>query len=63
MVAMKVLPDVPASRDERLDELSEILARGVLRMTENERGFSAKKALEVPRETRLSVTTPEAEVT
>ncbi len=47
------VPDCPG---RRLDELAEILARGVLRMEAKERGCAGKKRLEVSAETRLTVT-------
>lgn len=47
---------VPESPGHRLDELAEILARGILRMEAKERGCARKNRLEVSAETRLTVT-------
>ncbi len=46
---------VPPSRDERLDELAEILARGVVRMASRKTGRNCGMGLDLPAETRLSV--------
>ena len=59
MVRMNTDADVPSSPEARLHELAEILARGVLRMAAKKSGFCSEKPLEVPAETRLSVTTSE----
>jgi hypothetical protein len=57
MVAMNPDGKVPASADERLDELAQILARGVHRLAAKKSRFCGADRLEFPRKTRLSVTT------
>ena len=57
MVCMNTEAHVPSSADARLDELAGILARGVLRMEAKKSGFCSGNRLDVPAETRLSVTT------
>jgi len=60
MVCMNTEARVPSSADARLDELAEILARGMLRMGTKKSGFESGNRLELPAETRLSVTASEA---
>ena len=60
MVRLNTDHRVPSSADERLDELAEILARGMLRMGTKKSGSSRDKRLELSAKTRLSVTTSEA---
>ena len=60
MVRMNTDRRVPSSADERLDELAEILARGMLRMGTKKSGSSRDKRLELSAKTRLSVTTSNA---
>lgn len=60
MVSLNTDRRVPSSGDERLDELAEILARGMLRMGTKKSGSGRDKGLELPAKTRLSVTTSEA---
>ena len=57
MVRLKTDAAVPSSPDARLHELAGILARGVLRMEAKKTCFPSQNRLEVPAETRLSVTT------
>ncbi len=57
MVRINTYVPVPSTADRRLDELAEILARGVLRMAAKKSGFFSKNTLEVPTETRLTVPT------
>lgn len=57
MVRINTMAHVPSTPDARMDELAEILARGVLRMAAKKRGFFSKNTLEVPTETRLTVPT------
>ncbi len=57
MVRVNPMGSIPPTADGRLDELAEILARGVLRLVARKTRFSGKNALEIPAETRLSVTT------
>ena len=57
MVCMNTEARVPSSADARLDELAEILARGVLRMGTKKTRFAGENGLELSAETRLSVTT------
>lgn len=57
MVRLNTMAPVPSTPDARMDELAEILARGVLRLAEKKSGFFSKNRLEVPAETRPSVTT------
>lgn len=47
--------DVPADADERLDELAQILARGVLRLETRKSGCDRQVGLEVSAKTRLNV--------
>ena len=48
-------PDVPATPDERMEELAQILARGVIRLETKQSGLNREKRLDVPAKTRLSV--------
>ena len=54
---MNAAQSVPPTADGRLDELAEILTRGVLRAEAKKSGCGRKNSLELPAETRLSVTT------
>jgi len=47
---------VPKMCGHRLDELAEILARGIRRMEEQKRGCERKNRLEVSAKTSLTVT-------
>ena len=60
MVRLNTMESVPPTADRRLDELAEILARGMLRMGTKKSGFESGNRLELSPETRLSVTTSEA---
>ena len=60
MVRMNTDRRVPSSADERLDELADILARGMRRMGTKKSGSSRDKRLELSAKTRLSVTTSNA---
>lgn len=60
MVCLNTDRRVPSSADERLDELAEILARGMRRMGTKKSGSSPDKRLDLSAETRLSVTTSNA---
>ena len=60
MVRLNTMESAPPTADRRLDELAEILARGVLRMEAKKTRFESKIPLEFPAETRLSVTTSDA---
>ena len=60
MVCLNTDRRVPSSADERLDELAEILARGMLRMGTKKSGSGRDKRLELSAKTRLSVTTSDA---
>jgi len=60
MVCLNTDRRVPSSADERLDELAEILARGMLRMGTKKSGSGRDKRLELSTKTRLSVTTSNA---
>lgn len=51
---------VPSSADERLDELADILARGMRRMGTKKSGSSRDTRLELSAKTRLTVTTSNA---
>ena len=53
---------VPSSADERLNELAEILARGMLRMGTKKSGSGRKNRLELSAKTRLTVTSASASV-
>lgn len=56
MARMKVTtPDVPGTPDERMEELAQILARGVLRLETKKSGLHRDKRLDVRAKTRLSV--------
>ena len=59
MVCMNTEARVPSSADARLDELAEILARGMLRMGTKKSRFESENGLELSAETRLSVTASE----
>ena len=56
MVAAIERTDVSLARDRRLGELGRILAGGMLRLQEKKRAVFSTFALELPAETRLSVT-------
>jgi len=56
MVCLNTQQRVPSTTDARLGELAEILARGVLRIAAKKTRFDRENSLEVPAETRLSVT-------
>ena len=56
MVCMNTEARVPSSADARLDELAEILARGMLRIGTKKSRFESGHGLELSAETRLSVT-------
>ena len=60
MVRMNTDRRVPSSADERLDELADILARGMRRMGTKKSGSSRDKRLELSAKTRLTVTTSNA---
>jgi len=60
MVCLNTEARVPSSADARLDELAEILARGMLRMGTKKSRFESENGLELSAETRLSVTTSDA---
>lgn len=60
MVCLNTNRRVPSSADERLDELAEILARAMLRMGTKKSGSGRENRLELPPQTRLSVTTSNA---
>jgi len=57
MVCLNTAYTVPPTADGRLDELAGILARGVLRAEAKKSGCGRRNPLELPAETRLSVTT------
>lgn len=57
MVRMIADTHVPPTPDTRLDELAELLARGVLRIEANQSGFDTEEGLDLSVKTRLSVTT------
>ena len=67
MDRMNIDRGVPSSADVRLDELAQILARGILRMVTKKSGLKRRKSLELSAKTRLNVTTlnasSESEVT
>lgn len=48
--------DIPATAEERLDEIAEIFARGVLRLETKKSGLKRGNGLDVSTKTRLSVT-------
>ena len=60
MVCLNTDRRVPSSADARMDELAEILARGMLRMGTKKSGSGRGNRLELPAKTRLSVTTSKA---
>ena len=60
MVRLNTMESVPPTADRRLDELAEILARGMLRMGTKKSGFESGNRLELSPETRLSVTASDA---
>jgi len=60
MVRLNTMESAPPTADRRLDELAEILARGVLRLEAKENRFKRENRLEFPAKTRLSVTTSDA---
>lgn len=61
MVRLNTMESAPLTADRRLDELAEILARGVLRLEAKKARFESKNRLEFPAETRLTVTTSDAQ--
>lgn len=60
MVRLNVDRRVPSLPDERLDELAQILARGMLRMVTKKSGSDRGNRLDLSAKTRLSVTTSNA---
>ena len=55
MTKVKPNAPVPATAEERLAEVAEILAAGMLRLAAKESGSSRRNPLELPDKTRLSV--------